>query len=120
MAAADILPRATRELERPRFLRKRINISTVGRHDLIPGQSGERITIWQMFLWNVAEQDLEFYAGPEESLSGPFDSFPEKSGFLLPYTGAPHWDLEHGHPLQVTTTGATQLSGWILYRIHPN
>ena len=67
-------------------------------------------------LWNVAAQNLELLDSTD-SLTGPLDSFPAQSGIYLPNVGEPHFRLEPGRDLVLSTSTADQVSGFLLYRM---
>lgn len=96
------------------FLRVTINRAAISTDPLIPSVPGKRIEVWQIFLYNVAAQTLELRSD-RESLTGPLTAFPATSGFSLPYTGAPHFLLRSGEPLILSTSAATQVSGFVNY-----
>ena len=93
-----------------------INVAFAGNNVLIPSFPGQRIEIWQLFLYNVAAQNLELFAD-NDSQSGPLNAFPATSGFSLPYTGAPHFKLQAGKAFILRTSAGTQVSGFVNYRL---
>ena len=104
-------------------MRSRIDESASGNRTLINAVTGKRIAVYELFIWNVAEQNLEVYTGDEGSppvlttLTGPLDSFPAQSGLLLPFSGAPHLLCAEGAPLVLYNSGGTQISGFVDYEL---
>jgi len=104
-----------KELDRD-FIHVEINVAAAATTPLISSIPGRRIEVWQVFLYNVAAQNLELRA-QNRSLTGPLNAFPATSGVSLPYTGAPHFRLQSGEALLLITSAATQVSGFINYLI---
>jgi len=102
------------EAEEAALQNQTYSFATIGDHDIIAAVPGMKILVYELLVWNVAEQNLEFKDGAD-SLSGPWPSFPEKSGVLLPSIGEPRWQLTTGRPFRLTTSGATRVSGYVLY-----
>jgi hypothetical protein len=94
----------------------RLSIASIGTHTLVAGASGKRIAVYELMLYNVASQDLELKDG-SNSLTGPLTSFPATSGMLLHNCGEPHFILSPGEDLNLTTSAADQVSGFLLYRM---
>jgi len=91
-----------------------INFNTLGDHAVIPSVPGKRIEVWQVFLYNVVAQNLEFRDN-SDTLTGPLTNFPATSGFSLPYTGAPHFLLQSGQALILRMSANSQVSGFVNY-----
>jgi hypothetical protein len=96
------------------FIHVEINVAAAGITAIIASVPGRRIEVWQVFLYNVAAQNLELRANAR-SLTGPLNAFPAASGVSLPYTGAPHFRLQSGEALNLITSGVTQVSGFVNY-----
>ena len=101
-------------LDQIEFIPAVISVAAIGDTVIIPSVPGKRIQVWQMFVYNVAAQNLEFRHS-WDSLTGPLNAFPATSGVSLPYTGAPHFYLQSGQPLILRTSAATQVSGFVNY-----
>jgi len=93
-----------------------ISLATVDTHTIIQGTPGGRLEIYELLLWNVTAQDLEYYDGAD-SLSGPLNSFPAQSGMFLPNVGECRFRLQAGNSFQLKLSAATQVSGHVLYRV---
>lgn len=91
--------------------------AAAGQGIIVPGIAGKIVEVWELFLFNTAEQDLHFKDAGTRSLSGPMAAFGAKSGFFLPYTGSPHWELNPGSSLTLDVSVGTQVSGFVLYRL---
>lgn len=100
----------------PDLIHVRISLAAIGSHTLVQGVLGSRIAVYEFLLWNVAEQDLELLNG-SDSLTGPLETFPAQSGMYLPNVGEPHFDLDTGNSLIFSLSAATQVSGFLLYRM---
>ncbi len=93
-----------------------INTATAGDNVIIPGTQGAVIEIYQLFLWNVTQQNLQLCDGPD-LLAGPLANFPGQSGVFLPFVGEPHFILGAGNSFVLNLSAAAQVSGWVKYRI---
>ena len=94
----------------------RISVATAATHVLVAGVSSRRIAVYELMLWNVADNALELFDGTD-SLTGPLNSFPKQFGIYLPNVGEPHFKLAAGNSLQLTLSAAAQVSGYVLYRM---
>lgn len=92
----------------------KIDEATSGDRTLIAATAGKKIAVYELFLWNVAEQDLTFKDG-STALTGVFTTYPAKSGLYLPHSGPPHFLLTSGQAFVLNNSGGTQISGWVDY-----
>lgn len=97
-------------------IRTAINVAAIGTATLIGGIAGRRISVYEVLVWSVGAQDLQFFNGAD-TIAGPINSFPAASGLYLPTSGEPHWRLDPGRDLLMTTSAADQVSGYLLYRM---
>ena len=97
------------------LLRGVIDFNLAGTQIIIPGVFGQRIEIYQLFLWNQGMQDLTFMNGLNK-LTGTLVAFAAASGIFLPYVGEAHFFLDDGAQFAIISTVATQVSGFVLYR----
>ena len=102
--------------QRPRYIPAVINITAIATTIIIPPAAGKRILVMQLWLYNAAAQQLILQSSGK-LLSGPLTAFPATSAISLPYTGAAHFDLQPGDNFEIVTAAATQVSGFVNYRI---
>ena len=108
--------RLPEELERPRFQHAEFDVTgTDG--VLLAADAGRVIHIFQFWLWNVSEQDLDI-RDDGKTLSGYITTFPAKSAMFLPFTGGPHWELQPSNSLRIRTNLGTRITGFISYRTY--
>ena len=93
-----------------------INVATAATHTIIQGTPGARVDIYELMLWNVGKQNLEYYDGAD-SLDGPLNSFPKESGIMLTNVGEYRFRLQPGNSFRLKLSAATQVSGHVLYRV---
>jgi len=91
-----------------------INFNTSGVHTIVTGIAGQKTRVYELFLWNVSQQNLELLNG-SDTLTGPINSFPAASGIYWPYTGSYHLECDDGRDLNLNMSASTQVSGFILY-----
>ncbi len=97
-----------------------IDLTTGGDNQLISTLIGKKL-IYELFLWNVALQDLALYQGPSSTgiVLMPLPGFPAKTGLILGFNGSweqPHFEVDSGQPL-VLQTGGSRVTGFLKYRI---
>lgn len=97
-----------------------IDCSTAGDNLLIPSQIGKKL-IYEIVLWNVAEQTLTLYQGP--SATGirklRLTSLPAKTGWILGFPGNEtqcHFEIESGSAFVLNLSNSTQVDGMIRYK----
>jgi hypothetical protein len=93
----------------------KIDFATAGAHAIIPGLATAKISIYELLLWNVTSQNISFLDGAT-ALTGTFASFCSFCGVLLPAWGSPKWTLGTGNAFGITTSAATQVSGYVRYK----
>lgn len=99
-----------------RLQHARISQATAGTYPLVSGVAGQRIEVYELFLWSEAAQDFEIFDGVD-SLTGLLKGWPAQNGLLLPFTGEPHFETTAGAALNLTFSAAGQVSGWLRYRM---
>jgi hypothetical protein len=92
------------------------DVTAAGDNVIIGGNSAGRIAIYQLDMWNVAQQTITFFDGPQQ-LRGPFTDYPPVSGYGLPNVGKPHFKCQPGRPFILRLSGGTQVTGFINYRM---
>lgn len=92
-----------------------VNVSTATTTAIIAGVSGQAIEVMEIMLYTDTSMDLELFDGTK-SLTGLLKSWPAAQGFFFPYTGEPHFSLTPGAALNLVTSAAGQVSGFIRYR----
>ena len=97
------------------FIPAVVDLAAVGPTKVV-NASGKAISIWQLWIYNVAAQSIQFFASGRP-LTGPLTGFPANSAISLPFTGAPHFELSTGEDFEIVTGAGTQLSGFINYKV---
>jgi hypothetical protein len=92
------------------------DIANIGDNTIIGANAAGRITIYQLDLWNVAQQTIELKDGPA-LLRGPLVNFPAQTGLALLNQGKYHYRLSPGRPFIITLSAGTQCTGLIYYRM---
>ena len=93
-----------------------INVTAAATTPIIAGVTGQRIEVMEVFLYTDTQMALQFQDGTYD-LSGLLNGWPANSGFFFPFTGQPHWGLQKGNSLNLTTGAAGQVSGFVVYRM---
>lgn len=114
-------PKTTALQRRSSILHVPIDVSTAGDTPLISTLIGRKL-IYEIFLWNVAAQNLALYQGNSASgiLLTKMPAFPATSGLLLGFNGnfeMPHFEIDSGQPLVLNLQNATQVTGFLKYRV---
>lgn len=104
------------ESPRTPLLHVPISVAAAGTTSLIAGVAGLRIKVFELLLWNVTSQNLELLNG-SRTLTGVLQQFPNQSGIYLPNLGEPHFELDDGASFNLATSAATQVSGYVLFRM---
>lgn len=115
-----ILTRAQRRLQLRTI---QINVNTIGQNIIIPPISGTK-EIFELFMWNVGAQTLIWQQGTVGGFVLPLlqlTDYPALTQLSLPFNGSfeqPHWLLDNNAPLVLVTAAATQIDGYIRYRVN--
>ena len=94
-----------------------IDIAALGDNIVIPGSGSFRIRIYELSVYNVAQKTVTFWDGTTRKLHGPLPDFPAGSGYYLGDTDRPHFELTAGNSFIINLSVATQLSGFVRYRM---
>ncbi len=101
-----------------RKTRRSINVAAAGDNTIISGSPGTIIEIYELMLWNVTSQTLILKdSGDTDPLQGPLTSFPAITGYYLPDQGEPHFELKDGGSFLLNLGAATQVTGYVRYRL---
>lgn len=100
-----------------------INVSAAGDNILIPADQAGVKQVYELVMWNVTGQSLQFQQG--QTGNGPLPllpltSFPALTGFTLGFCGSwdfPHWEVENGQPLILHLSAGGVVNGFIRYRV---
>lgn len=111
---------ATPTVQRSSLLSIPIIANGVGDNQLISTLIGEKL-IYELFLWNVAQQTIELYQGASANgiLLLRLTNFPALTGFTLGFNGnfaMPHFSIDSGQPLVLNLSAGTEVDGFVNYR----
>jgi hypothetical protein len=114
-------PSSTALQRRSSLLSVPINATAAGDYPLISTLIGRKL-IYELVLWNVAAQNLALYQGPSATgiLLLQLPSFPATTGLTLGFNGnweQTHFDIDAGQPFILNLQNATQVTGFLRYRI---
>lgn len=100
-----------------------INAAAAGDNIIIPALAGVK-EIFELVMWNVAAQDLQWQQGSTASSTSipllALPAFPPTTGFTLGFNGnweMPHWEIDNGQSLVLVCSAATRVTGFIRYRV---
>lgn len=100
-----------------------INSSSSGDAIIIPALAGIK-QVFELVLWNVTTQTLVFQQGGTGTSQRiqllKLTSFPGATGFTLGFNGnfdQPHWEIDNGQSLVIVLEHATQVDGFVRYRV---
>lgn len=100
--------------------RLHINVSAAGDNTIIAGSPGNVIEIYELMLWNVALKTITLEDSADTNpLQGPLTSFPANTGYYLPDQGEPHFELKDGGSFVLDLGAATQVTGFVRYKMRP-
>lgn len=92
------------------------DVSDVGDNIIVAGSGSGKLNIYQLDLWNVAQQTIQFFRG-SVSLRGAFTDFPALSQYGLALQDKPHFTCLPGQPFIIRLSGGTPVTGFIKYRL---
>lgn len=92
-----------------------IDFASASLQEIVAGNPGLQIEIYQLFIYQVSAQDLTLFNGATK-LMGTLSSFPAQSGFYFNYVGEPHFVLDDGSSFKIQASAAGQVSGMCMYR----
>lgn len=94
-----------------------INTAVAGDNNIVPATPDAIIDVYELFIWNVMNQQLELKDGAAKSLTGPITNFPGQSGIMLPQNDHPHFSTTKGNALVLNLSAAQQVSGYVRYKV---
>lgn len=92
------------------------SVTALGDNTILAGSPGARITIYELDIWNVAQQTITLMDGPDR-LRGPLTNFPAQMGRTWDDNGKPHFQLTAGRSFILNLSGATEVSGYVRYKM---
>lgn len=100
-----------------------ISAAAAGDNIIIPALPGIK-QIFELVLWNVTAQTMQWQQGSTASNNAirllRLTNFPDTTGFTLGFNGnfeMPHWEIDQSQPLILNLQNATQVDGFIRYRV---
>jgi hypothetical protein len=95
-----------------------IEIAAAGKTVVIAGFGSVRIRIYELSLYNAGVNSITLWDGATKKLHGTLTDLPPGAGFFLPPSEKPHFQpLSPGNSFIIETTEATQVSGFVRYRM---
>jgi len=115
-------PRLTGRQLRRQLKTIQIDAAVAGDNIIIPVSGGAK-QIYEVFLWNVTQQTIQFQQGTTGDHSIRLlrvTDCPSLFGVVLGFNGnfdQPHWELDNSQPLILNLQNGTQCDGFIRYRV---